>query len=262
MTGWDFVGDSYNADPDDPAYQPTPHPDPDPDDCHGHGTHVAGIIGANGEVTGVAPNVKFGAYRVFGCEGSTTDEIMLAAMERVVKDDMDVLNMSIGDAFNNLPGSPTAEAADELVKKGVVVVASAGNDGASGLWSTGAPSVGDRVISVASFDNIEIQLPIFTASPDDRQFGYDIAAGAPKPPTSGSSPLAKTGTPTTTERRLHPDRDGSHRQDRAHPSRDVRLRHQGVERAERQGGRGRPVQQRGRADLARRLQGAGSRSPS
>ncbi len=197
VTGWDFVGDSYNADPDDPAYQPTPHPDPDPDDCNGHGTHVAGIIGANGEVTGVAPNVKFGAYRVFGCEGSTTDEVMLAAMERVVKDDMDVLNMSIGDAYNNFPGSPTAEAADELVKKGVVVVASAGNEGASGLWSTGAPSVGDRVISVASFDNIEIELPIFTASPDDRQFGYDIAAGAPNPPTSGSSPLAKTGTPTT-----------------------------------------------------------------
>lgn len=197
VTGWDFVGDSYNADPTDPAYQPTPHPDPDPDDCNGHGTHVAGIIGANGEVTGVAPNVKFGAYRVFGCEGSTTDEIMLAAMERVVKDDMDVLNMSIGDAFNNFPGSPTAEAADELVKKGVVVVASAGNDGASGLWSTGAPSVGDRVIGVASFDNIQIELPIFTASPDDRQFGYDIAAGAPNPPTSGSSPLAKTGTPTT-----------------------------------------------------------------
>ena len=53
--GFDFVGDAFNADPTSPAYNPTPVPDPDPDDCNGHGTHVSGIIGANGGLTGVAP---------------------------------------------------------------------------------------------------------------------------------------------------------------------------------------------------------------
>ncbi|HQW27047.1 MAG TPA: S8 family serine peptidase, partial [Saprospiraceae bacterium] len=126
--GWDFVGDAYNADDTSPAYNPVPSPDPYPDDCNGHGTHVAGIIGANGVVTGVAPEVTFGAYRVFGCDGSTTDAIMLAAMERAYKDHMDVLNMSIGSAFE-WPQSPTAVAASRLVRKGMVVVASIGNSG-------------------------------------------------------------------------------------------------------------------------------------
>jgi hypothetical protein len=37
-TGWDFVGDAFNADPTSPSYNPVPVPDPDPDDCNGHGT--------------------------------------------------------------------------------------------------------------------------------------------------------------------------------------------------------------------------------
>ena len=46
--GYDFVGDAYNADPTSPAYNPVPVPDANPDDCGGHGTHVAGIVGADG----------------------------------------------------------------------------------------------------------------------------------------------------------------------------------------------------------------------
>jgi minor extracellular serine protease Vpr len=53
---FDFVGDAYNADPTSPTFNPVPTPDPIADDCAGHGTHVAGIIGANGRVKGVAPS--------------------------------------------------------------------------------------------------------------------------------------------------------------------------------------------------------------
>ena len=232
--GWDFVGDSYNADPSSPAYQPIPNPDPNPDDCNGHGTHVSGIVGANGEVKGVAPDVTFGAYRVFGCEGSTTDEVMISAMERALDDGMQVLNMSIGDAFNTWHQSPTGQASDNLVKKGMVVVASIGNSGANGVYSGGVPGVGTKVIGVASFDNSHVSLNTFTITPDGTAIGYGNAAAAPPAPTSGSLPMARTGTPTYDERRLCglPRRD-AHRQGGAHPPRHVQLLQEGEQRVQR-----------------------------
>ncbi len=194
-TGYDFVGDAYNADPNSPSYNPVPVPDPNPDDCNGHGTHVAGIVGANGGVKGVAPEVTFGSYRVFGCEGSTTDDVMLAAMERILADGMDVLNMSIGSAFA-WPQSPTAEGSDRLVNKGIVVVASIGNSGPNGLYSAGAPGVGKKVIGVASFDNTHFNVITFTVSPDNTPVGYVAMAGSPAPPvppTTGTADVVFVG---------------------------------------------------------------------
>jgi minor extracellular serine protease Vpr len=201
VSGFDFVGDAYDAGGSGGAL--IPHPDSDPDDCNGHGTHVAGIVGAsgnpaNGGARGVAPGVTFGAYRVFGCDGSTDTDIMLAAMERALDDGMDILNMSIGSAFQTWPQYPTAVGADALVDAGMIVVTSIGNSGASGVYSASAPGVGRKVIGTASFDNTHIELPIFTVSPDGTQIGYTVAAGAPNPPTSGSFEMARTGTTAST----------------------------------------------------------------
>jgi subtilisin family serine protease len=189
--GYDFVGDAFTG-------GNTPVPDDNPDDCGGHGSHVAGIIGANGVVKGVAPEVTLGAYRVFGCAGSTNSDIMIAAMERALADGMQVLNMSIGSAFMTWPQYPTAAAATRLVNKGVVVVASIGNSGGNGLYSAGAPGVGDKVIGVASFDNTRVTQFAFTISPDGRAIGYGGATAAPVPQLSGTYPMARTGTQTTT----------------------------------------------------------------
>jgi subtilisin family serine protease len=195
--GYDFVGDDFNADSTSPTYNPVAVPDPDPDDCAGHGTHVSGIVGANGVVKGVAPNVTFGAYRVFGCAGSTFADIMIAAMERALRDGMQVLNMSIGSAFQ-WPEYPTAAAATRLVNKGVSVVASIGNSGPSGLYAAGAPGVGSKVIGVASYDNIAVMLNYFTVTPDATKIGFTPATAAPLPPTAGTYPMARTGTATST----------------------------------------------------------------
>ena len=208
VTGYDFVGDRYDGGGSGGAL--IPHPDNDPDDCGGHGTHVAGIVGASGTpgtgassdpntgARGVAPGVTFGAYRVFGCAGSTSTDIMLAAMERALADGMDVLNMSIGSAFQTWPQYPTAVGADALVAAGMVVVTSIGNSGASGMYSAGAPGVGREVIGVASFDNSHLARPIFTVTPDGKEIGYIQATAAAAAPTSGTSPLVRTGTATST----------------------------------------------------------------
>ena len=198
--GYDFVGDRYDAGTGGGRYQ-IPHPDADPDDCNGHGTHVAGIIGATGDaaaggVLGVAPGVTLGAYRVFGCDGSTSADIMLAAMERAYSDGMQVVNMSIGAAFQNWPQYPTAVAADALVARGVVVVASIGNSGANGVYSAGAPGVGRGVIGVASYDNTHTEMPYFETN-DGTKFGFLPANGGAAIPTTGSAPIVRTGTPSS-----------------------------------------------------------------
>jgi len=200
VAGYDFVGDDYGK---DSKYVPVP--DDNPDDCGGHGTHVAGIIGGydpgnsrdGRPFAGVAPEVSFGAYRIFGCGGSSYDDVILAAMERSVKDGMQVVNMSLGSAFDNWKETPLAKAADRMVKKGVVMVASAGNSGASGTYSMGGPTMGDQVISVASVDNAKIDLEGFTLS-NGTKIGYYTATGAPAPTLGTTLSITKRPGSTTT----------------------------------------------------------------
>ena len=180
---YDLVGDAFNG-----SNTPVPGQD-NVDDCGGHGTHVAGIAAGNGAtVKGVAPGASLGVYRVFGCSGSTSADIMVQAMERVLADGMDVLNMSIGSAFNSWPEYPSAVAASNLVDAGVVVAASIGNSGTGGVFAAGAPGVGDKVIGVANFMNSHVYLNEFTLA-DNTKVGYQNATAAPPAPTVGELPL-------------------------------------------------------------------------
>lgn len=198
--GYDFVGDDYDADPTSKDYQPIPKPDAMPDDCGGHGTHVAGIVGAaaSDDATGVAPDVTLGAYRVFGCSGSTDTEVILAALERAEADGMDVVNMSLGASFQSWPSYPTSTASDRLVAGGVVVVASAGNEGDFFTQAVGSPSMGAEVISVASYDNTDVLLDelVVNDGPDALPVGYLEATGSPAPTSAlNGTPIARTSDP-------------------------------------------------------------------
>ena len=205
--GFDFVGNAYQPNPGAGGYNPVAVPDPDPDDCNGHGTHVSGIVGARAAsphgITGVAPGVTFRAYRVFGCgvpvgSGvSTSTDVLLAALEAAGQAHVNIVNMSIGAAYQ-WPQYPTGQAANRLVRMGVTVVASIGNEGGTGAYSASAPGVADDVIGVASFDNSHVRLPAFTISPDNATVGYSPAGGAPPAPTSGTFSMRRTGSQTST----------------------------------------------------------------
>jgi minor extracellular serine protease Vpr len=170
--GFDFVGDNFDSSSDDPT-KLVPHPDPDPIDCNGHGSHVAGTAAGFGVLSngatytgpynasiyasnnfrigpGSAPQARILAYRVFGCEGSTDEATLVAAINRAVEDGADVINMSLGSPFGRTD-EPSTVASDNAAQAGTVVVTSAGNSGPN-AYIVGAPSVANRAISVAAID--------------------------------------------------------------------------------------------------------------
>jgi len=194
---YDFVGDSYNADPGASTYDPIARPDNNADDCGGHGTHVAGIVGGRDSViTGVAPEVSFGAYKIFGCEGSVDEDVIVAALERAASDGMQVVNMSLGN-FGALDSSPDAQAVQRLIARGVVVVDSAGNSGTDGAFGLGSLASAQGAITVASFENTALKLSIIKAGGLD--VGFNAAENGGKIPVSGTLPIKRTGSITSTD---------------------------------------------------------------
>lgn len=113
-----------------------------------HGTHVAGIIAANGKIQGVAPEAKIIAYRALGPGGAGTTEQVLAAIEQAIKDKVDIMNLSLGDEVNG-PDLPISLALNRAVDKGIIAVAAAGNSGPSN-WTVGSPGTAGKAISVGA----------------------------------------------------------------------------------------------------------------
>jgi minor extracellular serine protease Vpr len=120
-----------------------------------HGTHVAGIIGANGKMKGVAPEADLIAYRALGPGGAGNTEQVLAAIDAAIKDKVDVLNLSLGNNVNG-PDLPISQALNKASEKGIIAVTSNGNSG-PGVWTVGSPGTAEKAISVgASTPPLEI----------------------------------------------------------------------------------------------------------
>jgi len=178
-------------------------------DTTGHGSHTAGIAAGNAitdalqgytvalsrKVSGVAPHASLITYKA--CEidsasdGTCAESELVAAIDQAVADQVDVINFSIGGGTYDpyeLLADPTSDvyAMFQARAAGVVVVASAGNDGPDAR-SLSEPANAPWVIGVANASH-------------NRRFANSLGtfSGAPNPPatlagqgyTSGYGPAA------------------------------------------------------------------------
>ena len=169
--------------------------DNDPLDDNGHGTHVSGTIAAedNGVgVLGVAPLVDLLAVKVLDARGSGSTAGVIAGIEWAVDAGAEVISMSLGSSSYS---SSLEAACDAAYNSGVLIVASAGNngDGNSGTTEVNYPAAYGSVIAVsatnsgdgiASFSNsgsfVEIAAPgvnILSTMPT-----YDVTLTSTGPP--------------------------------------------------------------------------------
>jgi subtilisin family serine protease len=154
---------------------------------HAHGTAIAGAIGAHARLTGVAPSARILAIRAFwgdGPEAESTTVTILKGLDWAVAHGARVINMSFAG-----PQDPEiARALAAASKKGIVLIAAAGNAGPKSppLY----PAADPNVIAVAATDSedklfaessggkhVAIAAPgvdILTPAPDGR---YQVSSG-------------------------------------------------------------------------------------
>ncbi|RCW77437.1 S8 family serine peptidase [Saliterribacillus persicus] len=141
-----------------------------------HGTHVAGVIAANGRMKGIAPDAELYGYRALGPGGAGTSVQVMAAIERAVKDGMDIINLSLGNEVNG-PDWPTSVAVNKATENGVTVVAAAGNAGPL-AWTLGSPATATSSIAVGASTPTTTS-PFLTDKLERREMKLQQLIGAP-----------------------------------------------------------------------------------
>jgi serine protease AprX len=114
-----------------------------PSDEYGHGTHVAGLIGAaSSTFRGVAPKVEFVGVKVLDASGQGRTSDVLAALEFLTENrrrlSIHVVNLSMGHPILEPAATdPLVQAVERAVAAGLVVVVSAGNIGQNPVTGVG-----------------------------------------------------------------------------------------------------------------------------
>lgn len=118
-------------------------------DQNGHGTHVAGIVAANGALKGVAPDANVWAIKVCGAGGTCWADDVAEGIYYAVDNGANIISMSFG------ANADTALVRDAIAygaQHGVLFVAAAGNDGPD-EGSIDWPAASAKVIAVGALDS-------------------------------------------------------------------------------------------------------------
>lgn len=151
--------------------------DDDPTDAVGHGTHVTGILVARGRAMprGVVPKCRILPVRVLGAlrqgdksVGAGLVDNINVAIKWAIDQGATIINMSLGVRHTG-GGLPHHDVIDYARRKGVTVVAAAGNDGQEQLYYPGALP---HVIAVGAVDERGEVAPFST-------FGRQVSFVAP-----------------------------------------------------------------------------------
>jgi serine protease AprX len=135
-------------------------------DLYGHGTHVAGIVGGNGslsggEYAGVAPGVSLIDLRALDANGAGTDSTVIAAIQQAIAlqstYNIRVINLSLGRGIPvSYTQDPLCQAVEAAWNSGIVVVVAAGNygrlsvNGSNGYGTVTAPGNDPFVLTVGA----------------------------------------------------------------------------------------------------------------
>lgn len=133
-----------------------------PYDDNGHGTFVAGVAAgngysSNGKYAGVAPEANLIGVKVMNENGEGKSSDILAGMQWVVdnreKYNIKVMSLSLGSKPSGFFGTdPLVAAVNEVWKKGIFVVAAAGNSGPK-RSTIATPGISPNIITVGAVDD-------------------------------------------------------------------------------------------------------------
>ncbi|MCY9309930.1 S8 family serine peptidase [Bacillus inaquosorum] len=136
-------------------------------DDNGHGTHVAGIIGAkhNGYgIDGIAPEAQIYAVKALDQNGSGDLQGLLQGIDWSIANGMDIVNMSLGTTSDS---QILHDAVDKAYEQGVLLVAASGNDGNG--KPVNYPAAYSSVVAVSA-TNEKNQLASFSTTGDEVEF--------------------------------------------------------------------------------------------
>lgn len=181
--GYDFVDGRGGGFVED---DPTPGPDGDPRDANGHGTSIAGIIGAQDPIhPGVAPGVDFVSLRVLDKNNRGSWNWVASALDWVITHqrayNIAAVNLSLGEGnYAEPPALAVVDSRLETLRNlGVVVVAAAGNEfyfhrSAPGLQY---PAISPAVLSVSAVYDADVGSQNWPGGASDARSGADRIAG-------------------------------------------------------------------------------------
>jgi len=152
------------------------HEDEPPIDTNGHGTQVAGVIAADGEIKGIAPKAKILAYKVSENGEGVSSDLIIRAIEKAMEDDADIINISLGV---NKTNASIDRAVNHALERGVFVVTAAGNDGPA-LKTIGSPGRDFGSVTVgATYNNLTSSM-VATLEIDEKPYTVIPMVGSPK----------------------------------------------------------------------------------